>query len=264
MDPITQDREKYMLTRTLVDELASVMKLKSSLPDSTLMILVHFILQDAGGTLPPHCLLMDDTDNSTNNVKVSSADGSTGSGSIGAFDCIRPHFNDIMDFLADVHTLSKLKSNSRAMSPGPGLDEDTLGGTVKAGMAQLLALEIVRGNGKDNKCLQRYMPWLLNPPSSIQQGPREFLECVCHVRLLSWLLGALQHTALVIDTHSNGPLSMPREYKLLLKSYLCYPFTKTKQEAAICPDYHTGNLIHSPRYSSSRDLINSPLQFRTM
>lgn len=120
--------------------------------------------------MPPHCLLMDESDNSTNNVKVSSADGSTGSGSTGAFDCIRPHFNDIMDFLADVHTLSKLKSNSRAMSPGPGLDEDTLGGTVKAGMAQLLALEIVRGNGKDNKCLQRYMPWLLNPPSSIQQG----------------------------------------------------------------------------------------------
>ncbi|XP_057379206.1 protein unc-79 homolog [Daphnia carinata] len=205
-----KDREKYMLTRTLVDELASVMKLKSSLPDSTLMILVHFILQDAGGTLPPHCLLMDDSDNSANHLKVSSADGSTGSGSTGAFDCIRPHFNDIMDFLADVHTLSKLKSNSRAMSPGPGLDEDTLGGTVKAGMAQLLALELVRGNGKDNKCLQRYMPWLLNPPSSIQQGPREFLECVCHVRLLSWLLlGALQHTALVTHTHSNGPLSMP-------------------------------------------------------
>ena len=34
-----------MLTRTLVDELVSVMKLKSSLPDSTLMMLVHFTLQ---------------------------------------------------------------------------------------------------------------------------------------------------------------------------------------------------------------------------
>lgn len=126
--------------------------------------------KDAGGTLPPHCLLIDD-DNTGNNTK-SSATGSdaTASGSTGAFDCIRPHLSDVMDFLADVHTLSKLKSNSRAMSPGPGLDEDTLGGTVKAGMAQLLALELVRGNGKDNKCLQRYMPWLLNPPSSIQQG----------------------------------------------------------------------------------------------
>lgn len=42
---LLQDREKYMLTRTLVDELVSVMKLKSSLPDSTLIILVHFTLQ---------------------------------------------------------------------------------------------------------------------------------------------------------------------------------------------------------------------------
>jgi hypothetical protein len=135
-------------------------------------VLVGFVYKDAGGTLPPHCLLLDEMEGDANTVKLSStaSDGSTGSGSTGAFDCIRPHFSDIMDFLADVHTLSKLKSNSRAMSPGPGLDEDTLGGTVKAGMAQLLALEVVRGNGKDNKCLQRYMPWLLNPPSSIQQG----------------------------------------------------------------------------------------------
>lgn len=122
--------------------------------------------------MPPHCLLIDEMEN-TGNMKSSAAGSegtATGAGSTGAFDCIRPHLNDVMDFLADVHTLSKLKSNSRAMSPGPGLDEDTLGGTVKAGMAQLLALELVRGNGKDNKCLQRYMPWLLNPPSSIQQG----------------------------------------------------------------------------------------------
>lgn len=52
-----QDREKYMLTRTLVDELASVMKLKSSLPDSTLMILVHFILQ-VGSNLGIFCLFV--------------------------------------------------------------------------------------------------------------------------------------------------------------------------------------------------------------
>lgn len=178
-----------MLTRTLVDELVSVMKLKSALPDSTLLILVQFTLQvsccsilqfygqlndgslqDAGGTLPPHCLLADDID--PNNQKLSpTGEGQTvTSQSTGAFDCIRPHLSDVVDFLADVHTLSKLKSNSRAISPGPGLDEDTLGGTVKAGMAQLLALELVRGNGKDNRCIQKYMPWLLNPPSSIQQG----------------------------------------------------------------------------------------------
>lgn len=40
-----KDREKYMLTRTLVEELVSVMKLKSNLPDLTLMMLVHLTLQ---------------------------------------------------------------------------------------------------------------------------------------------------------------------------------------------------------------------------
>ena len=70
---------------------------------------------------------------------------------------------DIMDFLADVHTHSKLKSNSRAMSPGPGFDEDNLSGTVKAGMAQLLALEVVRGNGKDKKCLHSLYGVVIEP-----------------------------------------------------------------------------------------------------
>lgn len=42
---VLQDREKYMLTRVVVDELVSVMKLKTTLPDSTLMILVHLTLQ---------------------------------------------------------------------------------------------------------------------------------------------------------------------------------------------------------------------------
>ena len=101
-----------------------------------------------------------------------------------------------------------LQSNYKANSPGAGLHEDTLGGIVKAGVAKLLALELVRGNGKEHRCINRYMPWLLNPPTTIQQGPREFLECVSHIRLLSWLLlGALQHTALLISSNANGPLS---------------------------------------------------------
>lgn len=50
------------------------------------------------------------------------------------------------------------------------LNEETLGGQVKAGMAQYLALEITKGNGRDNRAIGKYLPWLYHPPSSLQQG----------------------------------------------------------------------------------------------
>lgn len=49
-----------------------------------------------------------------------------------------------------------------------GLNEDTLGGIIKCAVAQYLALEITRGNGKDNRAVIRYFPWLYNT-ASLQQ-----------------------------------------------------------------------------------------------
>ena len=51
--------------------------------------------------------------------------------------------SDILEFLSDVHTLTKVKSTVRGMTVG--LNEDTLGGTLKASLAQYLALEISKG-----------------------------------------------------------------------------------------------------------------------
>ena len=100
-----------------------------------------------------------------------------------------------------------------------GLNEDTLGGTLKASLAQYLALEIskgmslciynryspykcsikkmiycqlsriiyILGNGRDSRSVNRYLPWLYNVPANVAaQGPREFLDCVAHIRLMSW------------------------------------------------------------------------------
>jgi len=50
------------------------------------------------------------------------------------------------------------------------LNEDTLGSLVKSGVAQYVALEITRGNGRDNRAIGRYLPWLYHPPSTTQQG----------------------------------------------------------------------------------------------
>lgn len=62
----------------------------------------------------------------------------------GACDVARNYLSDILEFLSDVHTLSKVKSNVKGTV---GLNEDTLGGTLKASLAQYLALEISKGNG---------------------------------------------------------------------------------------------------------------------
>ena len=43
------------------------------------------------------------------------------------------------------------------------------------------------GNGRDSRSVNRYLPWLYNVPANIAaQGPREFLDCVAHIRLMSW------------------------------------------------------------------------------
>ena len=63
-----------------------------------------------------------------------------------------------------------------------GLNEDTLGGVLKSGIAQYVALEISRGNGRDNRAVARYLPWLYNAPSTLQQGYDyiSFMSFTCH------------------------------------------------------------------------------------
>ncbi|XP_049954031.1 protein unc-79 homolog [Schistocerca serialis cubense] len=182
----TREREKLILTRMVVFELIQALKFKTSIPDSNIIMLINFVLQDAGSSLPVNML-----------VEHSFPVGPEGGPvyNTNASECMRHHLGDSLEFLADFHTLSKVKSYCKGMAAG--LNEDTLGGVLKSGIAQFLALEITRGNSRDSRAVSRYLPWLYNAPSALQQGPREFIECVGHIRLLSWLLlGALTHTAL--------------------------------------------------------------------
>ena len=61
----------------------------------------------------------------------------------------------------------KEKSEKQQLS---NLTEDTLGGQLKAGLAQYLALEFTKGGQRDAKAIVRFLPWLYNPPTSVQQG----------------------------------------------------------------------------------------------
>uniref|UniRef100_A0A182SY25 Uncharacterized protein n=1 Tax=Anopheles maculatus TaxID=74869 RepID=A0A182SY25_9DIPT len=196
-----KERDKLYLGRQIVFDLVQALKFKINVPDNNLLLLVGFLLQDAGGILPPGII----GDISCGESFVHS--------NCNISECMRqPYLNDILEFLADFHTLSKIK-NLKAPSTTPGLCEDTIGGVLKGAIAQYLALEMSRGNSKDSRTVSKYLPWLNNAPSSLQQGPKEFTECVGHMRLLSWLLmGSLTHTALIVRRIGVGTTALHQNH----------------------------------------------------
>jgi hypothetical protein len=51
-----------------------------------------------------------------------------------------------------------------------GFNEDTLSGQLKCGFAQYIALEISKGNARENRAISRYLPWLYTTSSTSSQG----------------------------------------------------------------------------------------------
>ncbi|XP_027622892.1 protein unc-79 homolog isoform X2 [Tupaia chinensis] len=191
----TKERDKFYLSRSVVLELLQALKLKSPLPDTNLLLLVQFICADAGTKLAESTIL--------SKQMIASVPGC----GTAAMECVRQYISEVLDFMADMHTLTKLKSHMKTCSQP--LHEDTFGGHLKVGLAQIAAMEISRGNHRDNRAVIRYLPWLYHPPSAMQQGPKEFIECVSHIRLLSWLLlGSLTHNA-VCPSASSPCLPIP-------------------------------------------------------
>uniref|UniRef100_A0A8C3LVD9 Unc-79 homolog, NALCN channel complex subunit n=1 Tax=Chrysolophus pictus TaxID=9089 RepID=A0A8C3LVD9_CHRPC len=186
----TKERDKFYLTRSVILELLQALKLKSPLPDMNLLLLVQFVCADAGTKLAESTIL--------HKQMISSLPGC----GTAAMECMRQYVGEVLDFIADMHTLTKLKSHMKTCSQP--LHEDTFGGHLKVGLAQITAMEITRGNHRDNKAVIRYLPWLYHPPSAMQQGPKEFIECVSHIRLLSWLLlGSLTHNVVCPNSPSS-------------------------------------------------------------
>ncbi|XP_015191031.1 PREDICTED: protein unc-79 homolog isoform X6 [Polistes dominula] len=190
----TRDRDRHFLGRTIVFELIQVIKFKTTIPDSNLLLLLHFVLQDVGGALP-NTVAMEQIQNDVSSIYNTNAS-----------DSLKSQLLEVLEFLADFHTLSKIKSYNKGLQAG--LNEDTLGGMLKCGLAQYVAIEITKGNNRENRAVGRYLPWLCNTPSIIQQGAREYVDCIGHIRLLSWLLlGSLTHTAMFAgnsNPHSHG------------------------------------------------------------
>ncbi|XP_054711004.1 protein unc-79 homolog [Uloborus diversus] len=192
-----RDRDKQLLTRTTVFELVQSLKFKTSVPDANLLTLVQFVLADCGGRLAPNVILdgIPVTFESLSGYKTM------------AGECMQQYLTDALEFVADVHTLNKVKN--MLYGPSTHLNEETLGGHLKAGISQFLAIEFSKNNGRDNRAISRYLPWLYHPPTTLQQGPKEFMDCVSHIRLLSWLLlGALTHSALMQTPSACQPIPL--------------------------------------------------------
>jgi hypothetical protein len=114
---------------------------------------------------------------------------------------LKQHINEIISFIADIHSLTRIKQNlkiDKLLQSCPS--EDSLGAQLKAGLAQFLSLEFTELNKfkeRDARSIAKYLPWLSNLPPNAQQGAKEYVECIDHIRFLSWILiGSLTHSAL--------------------------------------------------------------------
>lgn len=96
----SKDRDRYLLTRTVVYELIQVVKFKVFLPDENLMMIVQFVLQDLDGTLVPSVV--------TEHLKPNS-DPSIERYSTNACECIKQYVPDLTEFISDVHTISRIR-----------------------------------------------------------------------------------------------------------------------------------------------------------
>jgi hypothetical protein len=95
-----KERDRLMLSRTVVFELQQAIKFKAVLNDKTLLSILQFILQDCCGSLVPGPL--------NKHLKMNTS-SEIASFSTGASELMKQYLNDSIDFLADIHALRKMK-----------------------------------------------------------------------------------------------------------------------------------------------------------
>lgn len=178
-----------------------------------------------------------------------------------------------MAFIADIHTLNKIKQNlklDKNLQSCPS--EDTLGAQLKAGLAQFLSLEFTELNkykDRDARSIVKYLPWLNNLPTNQQQGylyfilfnklfktllisrhydilsAKEFVECIDHIRFLSWILiGSLTHSALTRNKGNVISYPIPINCGNYIGEHIFYilnGFAEHSKTSAI----HMSSLFHS-------------------
>ncbi|KAE9556072.1 hypothetical protein FO519_000706 [Halicephalobus sp. NKZ332] len=208
---LIRERDKQCLTRAIVNELIQAIKFKYEMVESNYMTIVEFIMQDYGEEI--------------------SAD--LDQFNTGASEAIRPFMSDILEFIADLHVLSKLKKQTNS---------DRMGGDLKAGLAEIVALEMSRPTLRDCRPVMRYIPWLMSPPSVTQAVQGAFAESVTNVRILSWLLLGALHA-------SHGCLPVPIDCSNHMADYIHFVLAGFADQSKVEPrssHSHTSHSFHNP------------------
>ncbi|CAF3245537.1 unnamed protein product [Rotaria socialis] len=234
----TRDREKFLLPRCIVNVLVEAMLHRYPCPDRNLLLMIQLILLDSGGTIHASAIVSDDV-RAYDPHNVVTTNGA---------ECMKHYLNETVAFIADIHTITKIKSTMKEKSEKQqlsNLTEDTLGGQLKAGLAQYLALEFTKGGQRDSKAIVRFLPWLYNPPTSVQQGAKDFVDCIDRIRFLSWLMiGSLTHAAI---TRNEGTIichPIPVDASQSIADYILYILTGFADQSKTSV-IHMSSLFHS-------------------
>lgn len=87
----------------IIFELIQALKFKTSIPDANFLMLINLVLQDSGGAIPSSIVLKHSQ--ALNNMDYLHVFGTN------VADCMRLHLGDVLEFLTDFHTISKIKVN---------------------------------------------------------------------------------------------------------------------------------------------------------
>nr|CAD2134462.1 unnamed protein product [Meloidogyne enterolobii] len=225
-----RERDKQILTRSVVAELLSALKFKCELAEENYLTIVRMVLQDFGEPLGDDWINTpnsggenEEVNENQNNRKFSSfsywknnsQQQQTDQFNTGAAEAIRPHVPELLEFISDMHVLAKLKKQSASNS-------DRVGGDLKAGLAEVVALEMSRPSVRDSRTVMRFIPWLYSPPSLAQALPGQFSESVANVRVLAWILLGSLH-ARGVNGFSSNFQQFQQQQQTNINQNICLP-----------------------------------------
>ncbi len=233
-------RNRQYLAKAAVAELATAVTVKVGCRDRNLLLVLQLAVLDAGGCLATSALL-EPTDLLYSPYMAVQTN---------AADALKVHLEALVAFVADIHGVNRVRRDLRldsGLQSRPGADE-CLGAELKAGLAQFLALEFTELNkskDRDSRSLVKHLPWLSNLPTNHQNGAKEFVECIDHIRFLSWILiGSLTHSALTRNQGTVIAYPIPINCGHYIGEHVFYilnGFAEHSKTSAI----HMSSLFHS-------------------